>query len=507
MTPKTLFPFMLLLALAPAPTQAQGPLPQQVWTTLPEARKAAKQSGRNLVMFVAEDEGRRKAALDFLLSLEGAKHRSMVELWLPGVGDSQAQVALDELGLRSMPALAWLTPNGKRPMKAILGEDCVPLSKAFDQLFETKPIPPAWVQNWAGKDLPLAPFLAFAEARKKDLGAAAQEPFRTWLYGMLAGPDPRLKTWAATRLVEANVPDTGQLVKPFPILAEALEERFRQEVCRGNRYHSPEGFGPKEAPFTGVLNPPLPSLGSTGRMNPKAPFWSVFRRHLETSPRVVFNVPFYVLMAPELAEGDRTWILRLLAQEGKAANHVDALRSALYWVATDWLILYGKPADWDAFHLPMVSATWDEPFARLRKNLDKVPGFWGTKPELQSMFCEGMTQDAFWEHPESCLATWGVTREALVEFGMDQMKTKAQPGRPTYPEEAKRMGFSTTLRLRMLVGPDGKTLWVRPEPGFALSYFAPSGMAFAMLWQFEPARVAGIPRPSQFLLTMPYALK
>jgi len=47
---------------------------------------------------------------------------------------------------------------------------------------------------------------------------------------------------------------------------------------------------------------------------------------------------------------------------------------------------------------------------------------------------------------------------------------------------------------------------VRPEPGYALSFFAPAGMAYAMAWQFEPARVAGVARPSQFYLTMPYEL-
>ena len=168
------------------------------------------------------------------------------------------------------------------------------------------------------------------------------------------------------------------------------------------------------------------------------------------------------------------------------------------------MILYGKPADWDAFKTTMVPEDWCSALDKLRKDLDRVPGFWETEPAIQSIFCEGEIQDTFWEHPEACLAGWGVTREALVEFGLDRLQIRKQPSPPDYPEAALRMGFSTTLHLRMLVGPDGKTLWVRPEPGFALALFAPSAMAYAMKWRFDPPRVAGVPRPSQFLLTIPY---
>ena len=186
---------------------------------------------------------------------------------------------------------------------------------------------------------------------------------------------------------------------------------------------------------------------------------------------------------------------------------MDPDRSPLYWIATDWLILYGKPADWEAFRAAMVPEDWVKALARLRKDLDRVPGFWETRPELQAMFCEGETQDAFWEHPDACLAGWGVTREALVEFGLDRMKVRKEPLTPRYPAAASRMDFSTTLHLRMLVGPDGKTLWVRPQPGYALALFAPSGMASAMGWRFDPARVAGISRPSQFLWTISFYRK
>lgn len=155
----------------------------------------------------------------------------------------------------------------------------------------------------------------------------------------------------------------------------------------------------------------------------------------------------------------------------------------------------------------MVPIGWDGELVRLMEEVKKISGYWGSEPGLQSMFCEGETQESFWENPDSCLAAWGTTREALVEFGMDKMKSKGIPAPPIYPGEAKLMGFSATLKLRMLVGPDGSTKWVRPEPGFALSFFAPAGMAYAMRWKFEPARVAGLARPSQFMLTMPFPLR
>lgn len=477
-----------------------------VWYTLAEARRAARKEALPLVVFVPEDETRFQAALDFLQSVDGAKARGRMELWLSRPGDPATLRLMEELGLNSLPVLASLAGSGKQTLDCFLGEDCVPIAKAFDNLLKAKPIPPSWLQDWVGPGRSTEPFTAFAEARRQDLGAAAREPHRTWLMGLLKGKDDRLRNWAATRLFEGNAVVAPGEPPPFPVLIRLLEERFNKEVRTGNTASLKAGGGSQAHPFEGNPNPPLANLGQPGRISSKAPVWAMVRNYILALPAGPLPLPLYVLMAPELQDTDRAWIRQLLAKEATASTHMDALHSPLYWLATDWLILYGTPEDWAFCQKAIAPMKWDWAFSKLQSELKRVPGFWDSKPELQAMFCEGVTYETFWEHPDSCLASWGVSREALVEFGVDRMKAKTTPNHPAYPELARRMGFSATLRLRMLVGPDGTTRWARPEPGYALALFAPAGLAFAMGWTFEPARVAGVPRPSQFSLTMPFIL-
>ena len=496
------------MPLLPPAEVVREPLPKQIWATLKEARRAATKNERSLVVFVPEDKARFDAAVAFFKSVEGVKARKEAEVWLPNPGDPDATRLMDELGLRSLPALVSLSNSGKRSLKSRMGEDCVPLSDAFEELFESKPVPLSWVRGWVGSGQPVEPFLAFAKDRKQSLDAGAKEPHRTWLMGLLEGDDKRLRNWAATRLVEANAPLQAKESKPFPVLVELLQKRFEKEVRQGNQDREngivilPED--PKEHSFTGYPNPPMMELGLPGIIPDKAPLWPALRELLKSNPAMKVSVPIYVLMAPALQEADRDWLHVLLSREAKEEKSWDAQRATLYWIATDWLLAFGKASDWEAFRVKMAPMGWDESLVRLMEEVKKVPGYWDSEPGLQSMFCEGETQESFWEHPDACLASWGVTREALVEFGMDKMKSKGTPAPPEYPGEAYRRGFSTTLHLRMIVGPDGNTKWVRPEPGYALSFFAPAGMAYAMKWRFEPARVAGVPRPSQFRLNMPF---
>jgi hypothetical protein len=439
------------------------------------------------------------------------KARRNAEVWLPAPGDPEAARLLADLGLHSLPALATLAPSGKKALRSRLGEDCVPLAQAFEKLLADAPVPPALVQEWIGKDQALEPFLAFAAARKADLGSGAREPHRSWLVGLLLGKDERLQRWAATRLVEADAREAAQEPKAFQIFLDQVLLRFDREVRQGNpdRYapQRPWPAGSTPPSFAGKADPPLADLGDTGRLADLAPFWSALRVTLNQRTTLRFALPHYALLAPRLLEEDRAWLLALLAQAGKAKVALEPRKAALYWIATDWLLVYGKPADWDRFGAEMAPLGWGEALAGLAKTLKAIPGYWDANPGLQSMFCDGATQESFWAQPDACLASWGVTREALVEFGMDQMKAKATPTPPRYPLDAKEMGFSTTLVLRMLVGPDGVTRWVRPEPGYALALFAPAGLAFATAWRFEPARVAGVARPSQFMMKMPFALR
>ena len=516
MLPRMLLALTLLavpaLGLEPPPGATMDPVrPRQVWATLPEARRAASSSRHALVLLASEDGARYQAALAFFRSLEGVKARRNAEVWLPAPGNPEAARLLEDLGLHSLPALAALAPSGKKALRSRLGEDCVPLAQAFDQLLGEVPVPPALVQEWIGKDQALEPFLAFAAARKADLGSGAREPHRSWLMGLLQGRDERLQGWAATRFVEADAVARDKEPKAFPIFLEQVTTRFDREVRQGNpdRSRSRRGWpaGSPRPSFAGQVDPPMADLGDPGQLADLAPCWAGFRATLKRNANLKFTIPLYALLAPRLLEEDRAWVLAFLAKAGQEGLKLEARKAALYWIATDWLLVYGKPGDWDGFGAAMAPLGWSGDLARLAQVLKTLPIYWDSSPGLQSMFCEGATQESFWEQPDACLASWGVTREALVEFGLDQMKVKAMPTPPHYPLDAKVMGFSTTVRLRMLVGPDGLSKWVRPEPGYALAIFAPASMAYALAWRFEPARVAGVARPSQFMLTMPFALR
>lgn len=228
----------MILQLPPVEVRPEA-LPKQVWPTLKEARRAASKNNRSLVMFIPEDATRHKAALDFFTTLEGMKARREAEVWLPRPGDPEAMQLLDEFQLRSLPVLATLSPSGKKALASRLGEDCVPLSLAFQKLLDFDSIPSLkHIQDWIGKDQRVEPFLAFARDRKEDLDAGAKEPHRTWLMGLVEGKDERLRNWAATRLVEANASWKPKEPNPFPILVEQLSERFVKEVQKGNRDRS-----------------------------------------------------------------------------------------------------------------------------------------------------------------------------------------------------------------------------------------------------------------------------
>jgi hypothetical protein len=495
-----------MLPFLPPAEVVQVSMPTHTWGTLQEARRAASRSGLTLAVLVPEDQTRYDAVLAILRSVDGAKVRGLAEFWLPRPGDPDASKLMDELGLRSLPAFATLSGSGKRALVTLLGDECVPVSTALSKLVEPAPVPQAWLQDWIGKGTPIEPFLAFARDRKRSLDAAAKEPHRTWLVNLMRGKDVNLRNWAATRLVEANTEGTA-----YPVLLDQLKARFKREVQQGNQgkdWVANNGRNGSEAPsFSGKADPPVADLGRSGIIDEKAPVWLAIRQRLRHDPSLKLNVGLYTLLAPALQAADKDWILALLAREADVLPRVKAQYSPLYWLATDWLLAFGRPGDWEGFISSMAPMGWDGKLRSLMNTMKEVPCYWNSEPDLQSMYSDGECQETFWEHPDTCLASWGVTREMLVEFGIERMKSKGNPMAPAYPPEARSLSLSTNLHIRMLVGPDGILKWARPEPGYALSFFAPTGLAYAMKWRFEPARVAGVPRPSQFHLTIPFTLR
>ncbi|HEX9009980.1 MAG TPA: hypothetical protein VF804_06400, partial [Holophagaceae bacterium] len=199
---------MLPIPSPPADIRPASPpvWPPHAWRTLREARIAAKQSHRHLIVFIPDQLERREAALAFLQTLDGVHARGEAEICLLQPEDPDGSALLDKWKLRSRPALLQIDAEDRRLISVRLGEDCVPFPRALIGMIEGEaaPIDPALVQAWIGPKVPLQPFLDFANARPGDLGIGAQEPFRSWLVALMKGSDPRLRTWAATRLVESG---------------------------------------------------------------------------------------------------------------------------------------------------------------------------------------------------------------------------------------------------------------------------------------------------------------
>ncbi|HLO65566.1 MAG TPA: hypothetical protein VK188_01005 [Holophaga sp.] len=487
-----LAPALALMASAP---DAGAALPRGVHATLEEAQKEARASFLPLVAIFPEDASRHAAALAHLRSLEGALIRSGARIWLAAPGDPEAARTMAEWGIETLPAIAFLEARARKPARYLRGQDCFPFGEALGRFSPFQPPSPDQVEAWCRMDP--RPFIAFAAARKADPRAAAREPHRTWLVNLLGAKERRVRDWAATRLVEADAPTRpGDAQEaPFPILLKHLDARFKQEVLQGNHED-----GRKD-------QPPHRDLGATGLLDPDAPVWPVIRRMLANPAQKAFNLPLYTLMAPVLAEADQAWIVRFLQEAPSRGGILSAEEAPLYWIATDWLLVHGRAADWDRFQALMKPLGWEAPIQALRASVASLPGFWDSSAQLQGLFCEGVDPESFWEHPDACLASWGVTREALVELGMEQMKILRSPRVPGYPIAAKSRRLTTTVRLNLMVDATGAVKWLRPQPGYALALFAPVALGYGAGMTFEPARIAGVARPSMFRLYLPFKLR
>lgn len=487
-----LVPVLLFATLAPG---ARAALPRGVHATLEEAQKDPRASSLPLLAIFPEDASRHAAALAYLRSLDGALTRSVARIWLAGPEDVAAARTMAEWDIGTLPAIAFLEPRTKRPARYLKGPECFPLSEALNRFFLFQPPAPDQVGAWCGMDP--APFIAFAAARKADPWAAAGEPHRTWLAQLLGAKERHVRDWAATRLVEADAPirPGDPLASPFSVLLKHLDARFQQEVLQGNLKE-----GRKD-------QPPHPDLGGVGQLDPNAPVWPVIRKMLAGPAQKIFNLPLYTLMAPVLAEADLPWIIRFLQEEPSKGRTLPTENSPLYWIATDWLLVHGRAADWDRIQELMKPMGWDGPLQTLRASVASLPGFWDSSPRLQTLFCEGENPESFWEHPDACLASWGVTREALVEMGMEQNKVLRMPRVPGYPLAARSRRLTTTVRLNLMVDATGAVKWIRPQPGYALALFAPVALGYGAGMTFEPARIAGVARPSMFRLYVPFRLR
>lgn len=480
-------------ALLLAAADPSAALPSRVWQEYPKAQEAAKVQKTPLLAVVCGTAEERAAALTFFQSLAGTKLRSSAVIWLPECGDSRAAAFLDRHQIRSLPAVVSFDPQALHRIQHFrIGADAQPIPRVLEAMLAAmEELSPEAIQAWAGNKIDTAPFLAFARARKACLEAGKQEPHLSWLAGLVRSDSAVLREWAATRLCEAGVFSHGPDVNPLQVLGMVASQNMRIQVASGN----PDPATP--------LRPAPDELGPAGIIPPEAPFWGVARRELASSSRPLVTHSIYAIFAPMLTEADRGWIrhqvsLRMDAKEAPENQF-------MFWIALDWLLCFGVPADWDTFE-PLLALAWRARFKEVRRAVASQPSYWSAPPSLQALWCASDDFERFWKDPDPCLAAMGATRESLITLGMNQLKTRSKGGALRYPSLAGQLGYSTHCTVRLLVDDKGRVAWMRPQPGYCLWAFAPEGMAFASRWRFEPATLAGKPVPSIFHLILNFKL-
>lgn len=482
---------------------APAPLLSHVHATLADAEagssaQSAPGSQRSILAYIPTTKGQEQAAKDWTSSLSGARARGRQEIWIDSPQSPEGAALLSRFNIASAPAvleLTWSQKGGLTLNHARYGADATDPVRAFQLIGEPTPQD---IAEGAASLLAKHPdmgdqahLIKFQTARHADLRAAAAEPYRTWLMGILkTSKDKDAQAWAATRLVEATAPLKSGDIQPLPfVAARAYDDMFNLL----------KGVMPLQ-PLADPFNP----FGAIADIPDNAPFWPAFRRVNLTGHGTPITPMVYALMAPHIQDSDRAWILAQLESDKEGG---DPWNSSTFWMALDWLMVYGSPKDWQDFAAVSPTPRWKTQIESRSRALQEIPAYWDVPRRVQDMFCEGVTAEEFWKSPEACLAAWGVTRESLVTLAWNEDRVKKQAGYLGFPTEAKMRRMSNSISLQLLVDATGQVRSIRPEPGYGLAFFAPTSMAWASKTLFEPATIAGIARPEKFVYRLNFRLR
>jgi TonB family protein len=95
-------------------------------------------------------------------------------------------------------------------------------------------------------------------------------------------------------------------------------------------------------------------------------------------------------------------------------------------------------------------------------------------------------------------------KPGMPDFDFSQIRIKRQPPVPPYPAYAKARGIQGIVVVLVTIDPTGTPVLVEPMEGpQALLSMA---IGYALDWEFEPARVNGVPVDARFRLTMDFKL-
>jgi TonB family protein len=96
-------------------------------------------------------------------------------------------------------------------------------------------------------------------------------------------------------------------------------------------------------------------------------------------------------------------------------------------------------------------------------------------------------------------------KTGIPDFDFSQIKVKRQPSPPSYPAYAKVRGIQGTVVVLVTIDPTGTPILVEALTG--PKALLPMAIGYALDWEFEPARLNGVPQYARFMLTMPFRLR
>jgi TonB family protein len=106
---------------------------------------------------------------------------------------------------------------------------------------------------------------------------------------------------------------------------------------------------------------------------------------------------------------------------------------------------------------------------------------------------------------KSQLAPYSADKGWIVDFDFSQLKVKRQPPAPHYPPYARSLRIQGTVVVEITIDPTGTPIHAEAVAG--PTELLMSAIGYALKWEFEPARLNGVPQFARFRLTMPYRLK
>lgn len=98
-----------------------------------------------------------------------------------------------------------------------------------------------------------------------------------------------------------------------------------------------------------------------------------------------------------------------------------------------------------------------------------------------------------------------VGSDGVANMDFSKIMVKHQPPAPSYPDAAKEAKIQGTVVVVLVIDEQGVPTEVKAEQG--PEELAPTAIAYAKNWRFEPAKLNGKPVKARFKLTMPFKLR